>query len=171
MISSLIMALQAAALSPQHAPSAPCQVAEVGPTEQAQASEGRILYVGCGQAAFRIGRVEDYRSSYNAAQGTLAVTVLAPGRTRVLVVRPAADGTVEVQDLSRDLAKMAGQPFNTELRAFDVDLGRFAADGTIAAAAKRQPASSARLTPEHYAPPAAERRQAPSGTPAEGSPR
>ncbi|MEA3010833.1 MAG: hypothetical protein QOJ91_2525 [Sphingomonadales bacterium] len=110
----------------------------------------------------RIGKVETYRSSYNPRLATLAVTVREPGRTRVLVARAAADGTIEIQDVSHDLAKLAGQPFNVELRGQEVDLGRFASDGSIAAPVAGRPGSDARLTPDHYAPPAAEGHRVPS---------
>jgi hypothetical protein len=173
----LLILLQSAALpGGQASPDVPtppavlCQASELGSADQGRASAGAILYVGCGHSAVRIGKVESYRSSYNAALGTLAVMVRETGRTRVIVARPAADGTVELQDVSRDLAKLAGQPFNVELRALEVDLGQFAADGTIAARRPGQAASSARLTPDHYVPPAAERRQASPGTPLDGAP-
>lgn len=155
--------------SSRGSPPASCQVSEVAPTEQGRsAGRGAILYVGCGQSAVRVGRVDSYRSSYNAAVGALAVMVRETGRTRVLVVRPSADGTVEIQDVSRDLAKLAGQPANVELRSLDVDLGDFAGNGTIAAQRAGQAASGARLIPDHYLPPAAERRRAsPGGLPEE----
>jgi hypothetical protein len=118
----------------------------------------------------RIGSVDSYRSSYNSRLATLAVAVAQGGRTRVLVARPAHDGTVEVQDVSRDLAKLAGQPFNAELRGFNADLDRFAADGSLAASGAGQAASAARLTPDHYVPPAAERRDSSPGRSGEGAP-
>jgi hypothetical protein len=174
----LLILLQSAAVPAGQAspprtgpPAALCQAFELRPADQGGASGDAILYVGCGQSAVRIGKADSYRSSYNAASGTLAVTVREAGRTRVLVARPAADGTVEIQDVSRDLAKLAGQPANVGLRALEVDLGRFAADGTIAAPSAGQAASAARLTPDHYVPPAAERRQGPPGGPLEGAPR
>jgi hypothetical protein len=177
LIGSLLILLQSAAVPaaqaspPQGAPpAASCQASELGRADQSRASGGAVLYVGCGHSAVRIGKVESYRSSYNVALGTLAVVVRETGRTRVIVARPAADGTVEIQDVSRDLGKLAGQPFNVELRGLEVDLGQFAADGTIAAPPPGRAASSARLTPDQYVPPAAERRQAAPETPVEGAP-
>lgn len=170
MIASLILFLQPAALpegaatAQQAGPPALCQAFEVGAPDPGRTPrEGAVLYVGCGQSAVRVGKVESYRSSFNPRFATLAVAVRESGRTRVLVVRAAADGTIEVQDVSRDLAKLAGQPANVELRSLEVDIGDFAGKGTIAAPRGGQAASGARLIPDHYLPPAAERRQASSG--------
>lgn len=173
LIASLLILLQSAAL-PGQAPGPPggpppsCQASEIPAADRDDGPvTGAILYVGCGQSAVRIGRVDSYRSSYNPGLGTLAVAVRRSERTRVLVVRRAGDGTVEMQDVSGDLAKLAGQPFNVGLRALEVDLGRFGADGTIAASIPGQSASGARLTPDHYIPPAAERRHDSPGAPSE----
>ncbi len=174
MIASLLLLLQSAAVpggqasSPPGAPRASCRTFETG---SANEGEGAILYVGCGQSAARIGRVESHRSSYNPGLATLAMVVRERDRTRVLVVRSAVDGTVEVQDVSRDLAKLAGQPFNVELRGLAPDLGRFAADGSLAAPGSGQSQSGARLTADRYAPPAAERRRADPETAGAGSAR
>jgi len=173
MIASLLILLQSAAVpasqaSPPAGPPSPsCQAFESAAADSGGAQgQGGILYVGCGQAAVRIGRVDSYRSSYNPGLATLAVAVRESGRTRVLVARSAADGTVEIQDLSGDLAKLAGQPFNAGLRGLDPDLTRFAADGSLAAAGAGR-APGARLTADRYVPPAAERRDRAPGKPAE----
>lgn len=177
MIVSAILLLQAAAVpggqaSPaQPGASALCQVSELAPADQSGGPRnGKILYVGCGQTAVRIGRVDSYRSSYNPRLQSLAVTVRERGRTRVLVVQQDSDGTLHVQDLSRDLAKASGQPFEAGLRAVEVDLGRFATDGSLAAPALGRPGSEGRLNAGHFAPTAQSGAQPQSETPLADSP-
>ena len=138
--------------APRGGPPASCQAFELAPDGAGRVpGEGAILYVGCGQSAVRIGRVESYRSSYNPGTRSLAVAVSERGRTRVLVARQEADGTLQIQDLSRDLAKASGRPFDAGLREVEVDLTRFATDGSIAAPALGRPGSEGRLPASHYA--------------------
>lgn len=177
MIASFILLLQAVAVpggqaSPaQVGPPALCQTSELGPADQRRApGEGAILYVGCGQTAVRIGKVDSYRSSYNPGTRSLAVVVHERGRTRVLVAQQEADGTLQIQDLSRDLAKVSGRPFDAGLRAVEVDLERFAAEGSIAAPALGQPGSEGRLNASHYASPGQGAGQAQSEKSSVGSP-
>ncbi|HEX8309064.1 MAG TPA: hypothetical protein VF645_11680 [Allosphingosinicella sp.] len=160
MITSLLLLLQSAAVpggqeSPPRGPPGPaCQAFESEPADQGRGpAGGAILYVGCGGTAVRIGRVESYRSSYNPGTRSLAVVIQESGRTRVLVAQQEADGTLQMQDMSRDLAKASGRPFDAGLRGVEVDLGRFAAEGSIAAPALGRPGAEGRLTPGHYVSP------------------
>lgn len=159
MIASLLLLLQSAVPGdpgspPQAGPPVSCQASEIAPADPGRGrGEGAILYVGCGQSAVRIGRVESYRSSYNPGTRSLAVVVHERGRTRVLVVQQDADGTLQIQDMSRDLAKVSGRPFDAGLRGVEVDLGRFATDGSISAPEPGRPGTDGRLTPGHYASP------------------
>lgn len=177
LIASLLLLLQAAvpggqASLPQGAPPALCQAFESGSADQGREREGgAILYVGCGQSAVRIGRVDSYRSSYNPGMRSLAVVVHQSGRTRVLVAQQEPDGTLQIQDLSRDLAKSSGRPFDAGLRGVEVDLGRFATEGSIAAPAAGRPGSEGRLTPGHYASPGQAGSQPQSETPPGNPPR
>lgn len=171
MIASLLILLQSAGPGgqespPQGAPTALCQAFESGPADQGRGrDEGAILYVGCGQSAVRIGRVNSYRSSYNPETRSLAVVVQQSGRTRVLVAQQEADGTLQMQDMSRDLAKASGRPFDAGLRGVEVDLGRFATEGSIAAPVAGRPGSEGRLNPGHYALPGRSGAQPQSETP------
>lgn len=157
---------------PQAGPTAPCQAFEAGPSEQAQGPrEGAILYVGCGQTAVRIGRVESYRSSYHPGTGSLAVVVQEGGRTRLLVAQQEADGTLQMQDMTRDLAKETGRPFDVGLRGVEIDLGRFAAEGSISAPSLGRPGAEGRLVPGHYVSPGRSGARTQSETPPGDSPR
>jgi hypothetical protein len=173
----LLLLLQAAAPGGQLSPAQPgspafCQASEIASADPGRGPrEGAILYVGCGRDAVRIGKVDSYRSSYNPATRSLAVVVHERGRIRVLVAQQDVDGTLQLQDLSRDLAKASGRPFDAGLRAAEVDLGRFAADGSIAASAPGRPGSEGRLNAGHYAPPAQGVTQPQPGTPSRDSPR
>jgi hypothetical protein len=55
-----------------------------------------------------------------------------------------------MQDMTRDLAKATGRPFDVGLRGVEVDLGRFAAEGSLSAPALGRPGVEGRLTPGHY---------------------
>jgi hypothetical protein len=177
MILDLILAMQASVVggvpSPQPTPSALCQVVEVKAAEQGRASPGGAdLFVGCGRTAVRLGKAESYQSSYNPGTRSLAVVLHDRGRTRVLMAYQEADGTLQIQDVSRDLAKLSGRPFDAGLRGADVSLAFFAAEGSITVpAAAGQPASGATLNLSRYAAPAPDRAPAPPETPQEASPR
>lgn len=177
MIASLLLLLQAAAApggpaSPPHgAPMSQCQAFATPAADAAGAeAQGTILYVGCGGTAVRVGRVESYRSSYNPGTRSLAVVVHERGRTRVLVARQEADGTLQLQDLSRDLAKVSGRPFDAGLRPVEIDLRRFESDGSIAAPVPGRQGSEGRLDPGHYATPGAGLAQSRSESPPGNSP-
>lgn len=158
MIASLTLFLQAAAVPgglatpPRGDPPASCQAFEIGPADQSRGPrEGAILYVGCGQTAVRIGKVDSYRSSYNPGLRSLAVVIHERGRIRVLLAQLEAEGTLQIQDLSRDLAKVSGRPFDAGMRAVEVDLARFASEGSIAAPVAGRPGSEGRLPASRYA--------------------
>jgi hypothetical protein len=163
LIATLILFLQAAvpegaATAPQANRRALCQAFEHGASEPGQwPREGATLYVGCGSSAVRIGRVESYRSSYHPGTGSLAVVVQEIGRTRILVAQQEADGALQMQDMTRDLAKATSRPFDAGLRGVEIDLGRFAEEGSIAAPALGRPGSEGRLTPAIISRPAEER--------------
>lgn len=157
MIVSLLLLLQAAGPGGQASPPQPgspafCQAWEVASADQGRArGAGGILYVGCGQAAVRIGKVDSYRSSYNPGLRSLAVVIHERGRIRVLLAQLEAEGTLQIQDLSRDLAKVSGRPFDAGMRAVEVDLARFASEGSIAAPVAGRPGSEGRLPASRYA--------------------
>jgi hypothetical protein len=173
LIASLTFLLQAVAApggqasAPQVGPPVSCRTSEVAPADPALG--GAILYIGCGGAAVRIGKVDSYRSSYNPGTRSLAVVIREGDRTRVLVAQPEADGTLQLQDLSRDLARASGRPFDAGLRAVEVDLERFAKDGSIATPALGRPGSEGRLPASHYALTAQGGPHAQSETPPAGS--
>ncbi len=177
MIASLLLLLQPAAppagQGPPVASGAPasCQAFETRPEGQGRGPEGAILYVGCGASAVRIGRVESYRSSYHPGTGSLAVVIAERGRTRILVAQQEADGTLQMQDMTRDLAKATGRPFDVGLRGVEIDLGRFAAEGSISAPALGPPGAEGRLTPGHYVLPGRGTPRTPSETPPGDQPR
>lgn len=177
LLASLLLLLQSAAVPggqgspPQSNAPASCQAFEAGPDEQGRGPrDGAILYVGCGSSAVRIGRVESYRSSYHPGTASLAVVVQERGRTRILVAQQETDGTLQMQDMSRDLAKATGRPFDVGLRGVEVDLGRFAAEGSISAPSLGRPGTEGRLTPGHYVLPGRTGAQAQSETPPGASP-
>jgi hypothetical protein len=155
---------------PRGAAPAACQAFETRSDDQGHGG-GAILYVGCGQSAVRIGRVESYRSSYNPGTGALAVVVHERGLTRVLVAQQEADGTLQMQDMTRDLAKASGRAFDVGLRGVEIDLGRFAAEGSISAPALGRPGAEGRLTPGHYVSPGQSGPRPQSETPPGDSPR
>jgi hypothetical protein len=91
---------------------------------------GNVMFI-CWSRAVSLGKADRFSSSYNSDNRTTAVSLEANGTVRVVLVSPTADYAPQVEDVTRDLAKLAGRYSEAGLDGLDVDLAKFGEDGTL----------------------------------------
>jgi hypothetical protein len=89
------------------------------------------VFAACGSNGLLLGTVDAYRSSYNAELGSLAVELIAGRTKRVLLISRGNDGTMHVDDLTRELTKLSGRYGDAGLEGVDVDLTGVPASGVV----------------------------------------
>lgn len=129
---SLILAIQIAAAPANGAPPTDAEIRacrlQLAPAQTPLA--GSVMFA-CWSRAVSLGKADKFSSSYNPdTRGTVAVLETGAGR-KVLLISPAADNSPVVEDITRDLAKLAGRYRDAGLNGLSVDLSRFATDGTL----------------------------------------
>lgn len=97
----------------------------------------KSIYVACGQLGVWLGAAESVESASDPASGSVIVVTSNGGARRVRLVSPGGASAPQIADVTRDLAKLAGQNPDAPL-THDVDLGDFATRHVIAVGAARQ---------------------------------
>ena len=110
---------------------AACRVQDRSPATAPSGGAGQLMAI-CGEAGVVLGPATTYTAISNVAQGSVLVVMTRAGRTRVLLASPAAGGAaVEVDDLTRTLARLEGRAAEVGLGDAVVDTTRFALDATV----------------------------------------
>ena len=104
-----------------------CSVREPETDVEGQAD----LFAICGDTGINLGPVESYVSFYNPALQATLVKLERYGRTRVMVLRPGADGRPMAEDLTGSLAIAAGRSATSGLEGLVIAPDQFVATGVI----------------------------------------
>lgn len=140
---SLFVALQLAAVSPTGNPPSNAGAASCGaqPAPAKSPFAGNVMFV-CGSRVVSLGKADDYRSSYNSTTRSTAVVLKTAENTRVLLISPTSND-LQVEDVTIDLAKLAGRYFEAGIDGLDVDLAKFASDGMLVLNDSASPSAAA----------------------------
>jgi hypothetical protein len=97
------------------------------------------LTANCHGSGLLLGRATHYRTIENPKIKATLVDMTLGSERRILLLSLGSDGRARMQDISGDVARNAGKGVMASISDVSVDIGGFAADGTIAV----QPATGA----------------------------
>jgi hypothetical protein len=110
--------------------SAPC-IVQTAPANTPFA--GNLMFL-CWSRAVPLGKADRFSSSYNPGTRATAVVMESAGRIGVVLISPTADNAPLVENVTGDLAKLAGRYAEAGLEGLSVDLAHFATDGVLSLA-------------------------------------
>lgn len=121
----------AAPVSATSASLMPCRVKDLMPNGAPLGGAGQLVAI-CGTQGAMLGLADRYTATVNPVLGSVLVVLTRAGRTKVLLVSPAAAATaVRTDDLTRELARRGGRAPDSGLGGLTVDTSRFATDASI----------------------------------------